>query len=131
MSSEREDLEKLAKRAVRAAGRAAGVGGLGVAIFDDHATWDPVVPADIHAKLPPVAEDGTAACWMCRGRFAFAQLEIAGDAYACRTCLLRASAASAAPVDAETMTLGRPWWIVPAIALGVAAVATTVFVMLG
>jgi hypothetical protein len=70
-------------------------------LSDDHGTWDPVVPPDLHlAKLPAVADDGTAVCGTCGNRFPFAQLDIAGDGYACRTCAIGPIAAAPAQLGA-------------------------------
>ena len=89
------DDEKL-KRAGRAAAEVVdkivgeNVGSLTRTLLsDDHGTWDPVRPPDLHlAKLPAVADDGTAVCTTCGGRFPFAALDIAGDGYACRACAI-------------------------------------------
>jgi hypothetical protein len=89
-----------------------------------------VVPPDLHlAKLPPVAADGTAECWMCRQRMPFAQLDITGDTYACRPCAMRAAqvAAAQSPVDVETVVIGRGrWWLMPTIFVVVGVIAIAV-----
>jgi hypothetical protein len=74
---------------------------------DDHGTWDPVVPPDLHlAKLPPVAEDGTVACRQCRSRVAFDRVNIADQSYICSACSLANARTHAVPVD--DVKLGGP-----------------------
>jgi hypothetical protein len=95
---------------------------------DNHGTWDPVVPHDLHANpLPPVAPDGTAECWQCQTRFAFAQLDISGNAYSCRPCLLRTAQANA-PAPELDLKIERSWgrilavFALVALAIGVGVV---------
>ena len=121
--------EKVALKAFKAVGRAMGAGAL-TGVFDEHKGRDVVVPPDLHlAKLPPVAADGTAECWMCKQRMQFAQLDIAGDAYACRPCLMRQAQMAAAEqaVDVDNVKIGRGrWWLMPSIVLVVGAIAAIV-----
>ena len=87
---------------------------------DDHGTWDPVVPPDLHlAKLPPVAEDGTVECRQCRSRLPFDRVLIADQSYVCNPCSLANARSAAAPVD--DVTLGGPNLLV--VALGVLVLA--------
>lgn len=117
---------KVALKAFKVVGRAMGAGAL-TGVFDEHKGRDVVVPADLHlAKLPPVAADGTAECWMCKQRLLFQQLDITGDSYACRPCLMRQaqSAASQQSVDVDNVKIGRGrWWLMPAIVLAAGAIA--------
>lgn len=121
-------VSKVALKAFKLAGDAMGAGAL-TSVFDEHKGMDVVVPPDLHlAKLPPVAADGTAECWMCRQRLPFAQLDITGDTYACRPCVMRSAqvAAAQSPVDVETVVIGRGrWWLMPTIfvVIGVIAIA--------
>src|SRR5262245_19314074 len=107
---------KVAKTALNVAAKAVGfdsnVGGLLGHVLTDHKGWDPVVPADLHANpLPPVADDGTAECWQCKTRLPFAQLDITGNTYSCRPCMLRTAQANAAldaqSVDVDHVKIGR------------------------
>jgi hypothetical protein len=122
---------KVALKAFKIAGRAMGAGAL-TGVFDEHKGRDVVIPPDLHlAKLPPVAADGTAECWMCKQRMPFAQLEIAGDAYACGPCMVRTAQARAAQdaVDVDNVKIGRGrWWLMPSIILVVGAL--TAFLIL-
>ena len=89
------------------------------------------MPADLHlAKLPPVAADGTAECWRCRTRIAFAQLDIAGDAYVCRPCQMRTAQVEAPAVDLDNVKLGSGtrWWLI-ALA-GIALVGSVAVIVL-
>jgi Zn finger protein HypA/HybF involved in hydrogenase expression len=116
---------KVALKAFKTVGRAMGAGAL-TSVFDEHKGRDVVVPADLHlAKLPPVAADGTAECWLCQQRFRFAELDITGDVYACRACLLRqAQVAASQQADVGNVKIGRGrWWLMPSIVLAVGAIA--------
>jgi hypothetical protein len=122
---------KVALKAFKIAGRAMGAGAL-TGVFDEHKGRDVVIPPDLHlAKLPPVAADGTAECWMCKQRMPFGQLEIAGDVYACGPCMLRQAQALAQQqaVDVDNVKIGRGrWWLMPSIILVVGAL--TAFLIL-
>jgi hypothetical protein len=64
---------------------------------------------------------------MCKQRMLFQQLEIAGEAYACRPCLVRQAqvAAQQQAVDVDNVKIGRGrWWLMPSIVLAVGAVVT-------
>ena len=127
----------VAKVAVELAGRMVGIqGGSSVLrLLDEPGSrgWDPVVPADLHANpLPPVAADGTAECWQCKTRLPFAQLDIAGNAYSCRPCMLRtaqlSAAHDAAAVDVDNVKIGHGrWWIWPLIAAALLGVVVVIF----
>lgn len=136
MAKAREDrLGELAVGALDAFGKAVGMGGLAGAVLTDHKGWDPVVPDDLHlAKLPPVADDGTAECWQCRARLPFAQLDIAGQAYSCRPCALRtsqvAAAQQAASIDVDNVKVGRGrWWILPLCFAGAIGICVALYLV--
>jgi hypothetical protein len=79
-----------------------------------------------------VRVDGTAECWQCKARLPFSQLDIAGNAYACRPCMLRTAQANAsfdaAQVDVESVKIGRGrWWISVLIAAAVIGVIVAIF----
>ncbi|HEX5063867.1 MAG TPA: hypothetical protein VFV99_31020 [Kofleriaceae bacterium] len=128
---------KVARVAVEVAGRAVGIRGAGnvMRLLEEPQSrgWDPVVPADLHANpLPPVAEDGTAECWQCKTRLPFAQLDIAGNAYSCRPCMLRTAQANAshdaAAIDVDTVKIGRGrWWLWPLGALALTGLIVAIF----
>lgn len=135
---ERDELAgKVAKTALNVAAKAVGfdhnVGGIVGMMLTDQKGWDPVVPEDLHANpLPPVAADGTAECWQCKARLPFSQLDIAGNAYACRPCMLRTAQANAsvdaASVDVDNVKIGRGrWWISVLIAAAVIGLIVAIF----
>lgn len=125
-------MEEVGLAVIKSLGDAVGMGGM-AGMLEDHKGWDPVVPHDLHSsKLPPLAADGTGECWRCKQRFAFAELDIANEAYACRPCSLRAAgavaAATAAQVDVETVKIGRgPLWIVPLAFAGAIGICVAVY----
>ncbi|MEO8549953.1 MAG: hypothetical protein ABI678_08260 [Kofleriaceae bacterium] len=122
-------VSKVALKAFKLAGDAMGAGAL-TSVFDEHKGRDVIVPDDLHlAKLPPVAADGTAECWMCRERLPFAQLDITGDTYSCRPCVMRAAqvAASQTPIDVDNVKIGHGrWWLIPLVVVAILAVAVFV-----
>jgi hypothetical protein len=95
-----------------AANIALGAVGLRIRGGNENGSWDPVVPPDLHlAKLPPVAEDGTVACGLCRSRVLFANANIANQAYVCTPCTAaraREEARTSAYANAENVKLARP-----------------------
>jgi hypothetical protein len=122
---------KLGEKAIdQVASGAGGVVGLG-AILRDEKGWDPVVPPDLEsARLPPVAADGTVECWGCGHRFAFADVGIVDQGYACRTCTAGhalAIARASAPADVDGVSLrSKSAWLLPLAGLGFVA-----FVVIG
>jgi hypothetical protein len=122
----------IAKKVFKRVGRSMGAGAL-TSVFDDHKGRDVIVPYDLHlAKLPPVAADGTAECWRCHQRLPFAQLDIAGEAYVCRGCALKAAqqAAQLEPIDVDHVKIGRGrWWILPLCIAGAGAVTAALMLM--
>ena len=128
-----EDLAaKVALKAFKVVGRAMGAGAL-TGVFDEHKGRDVIVPSDLHlAKLPPVAADGTAECWMCQQRFLFQDLDLANGAYVCRTCNCRAQVFNApqlANLNVDEVKIGRGrWWLLPSIVAVVGAVAVYLIV---
>ena len=127
----------VAKVAVEVAGRMVGIeGGSSVLrLLDEPKSrgWDPVVPADLHANpLPPVAADGTAACWQCKAILPFAQLDIAGNAYSCRPCMLRTAQVNASmdasKIDVDNVKIGRGrWWLWPLMAAAMLGLIVAIF----
>jgi hypothetical protein len=120
----------IAKVTLEAAGRLVGIeggGGLTRLLSEPSSSGrDVVVPHDLHlAKLPPLAEDGTAECWRCKQRLPFAQLDIAGQAYQCRPCMLRANQVATGHVDVDVKIGRGRWWLLPSIFVtaGTAAIA--------
>lgn len=75
---------------------------------------------------PPVASDGTAACELCSSCFPLAALTITAHGYACDPCSTRTALAVNAPVDVETVKVGRGRsWLMPLI-IAVGAAITIV-----
>ena len=102
---------------------------LGLRIGGQHkGTWDPVVPADVHKRLPPVAPDGTVECSGCAQRVSFANANIANECYVCAQCAFARNRAAATPLP-ENVTLAKPKTGM-FVLLGIALMCVALFLLL-